>query len=798
MIPLRAPAVSLLALTLTAGAALGQGVPPVPAPPQSVLIPPTGAPTGLTLSALAAQQGVLLDAFKVSGDADDSASLTRAVAAGVPILLGPKTYTINNFSSGAVASFVLRGVPGASIIQRTSASGSNFVTIGATIVVIDGVIFDSNVASVTANQWGVLLNQGGQNVSVTRSVFKNNGGTLGSCFALVSTGPGAGGSFNVSDNEITNCANSPVLLGSVSQGIFKGNYVHDNAVNGITVNSFGTPSGTNYASDIILANNRVLRNTNGINVGGFAPPYSFANPAAVRIQVLGNKIQDNSGIGLTLHGDYHTASGNQIDQSAPGVAIVEGIVCNTRYSSITGNIVNLAGAGWGIDCGGSVDTSVQHNNVTMTTGTAMDSGGNQNGIYAYNTLTVSGTSHAIQNYAVESDGNGNPFPTIASGTRLENNTIEISGSAQGIGVYDNAGGFTNAQPIVIKENNCITAAGVTPSQCLVWWGVSTSANISGNTLNGTNVVFADPNVNTDINFDNIFIGGSVTSFSSTSNARSIQTTAMNTYGGGGSIQYVYPSAGGSGYTAATTLAASGTGLSGWTGSPQILNGAIIGVRTAAFGSGGSGTLTVTATDSGGGTGATFVVGNKPSLPAYAELTYMSNKVRALFMAGGRMQIGGNATLMLDATTVLHLKAVLGGGFWQYDGYSLPTIALGSLPACNAGLVGAQTNVTGAGSQWLSRCDGTNWIPINGALPSLTGTTGSIGGGALLAGACASGTVAIAGSTTGQNAQASPVTYPGDGFDWSAYVSAPGTVTVKVCGFIAGTPVASNYNVRVIQ
>jgi hypothetical protein len=34
--------------------------------------------------------------------------------------------------------------------------------------------------------------------------------------------------------------------------------------------------------------------------------------------------------------------------------------------------------------------------------------------------------------------------------------------------------------------------------------------------------------------------------------------------------------------------------------------------------------------------------------------------------------------------------------------------------------------------------------------------------------------------------------------WRPYVSAAGTVTVKVCAAVAGTPTASTYNVRVIQ
>lgn len=83
-------------------------------------------------------------------------------------------------------------------------------------------------------------------------------------------------------------------------------------------------------------------------------------------------------------------------------------------------------------------------------------------------------------------------------------------------------------------------------------------------------------------------------------------------------------------------------------------------------------------------------------------------------------------------------------------------------------------------------------------PTLSGTTGSIGGSALAAGACASGTVAVANSTTAMAVDASPVTYPGDGIFWRGYVSASGTVTVKVCASVAATPTASAYNVRVLQ
>lgn len=106
----------------------------------------------------------------------------------------------------------------------------------------------------------------------------------------------------------------------------------------------------------------------------------------------------------------------------------------------------------------------------------------------------------------------------------------------------------------------------------------------------------------------------------------------------------------------------------------------------------------------------------------------------------------------------------------------------------------------------STINGTIALQVNGValLPVLSGTTGSIGGGLLAAGACASGTVSITGATTGMVAVASPAggVDPSNGgvlgVAIDARVSSSNTVTVSVCSPVAGTPTAANYNVRVIQ
>jgi len=84
-------------------------------------------------------------------------------------------------------------------------------------------------------------------------------------------------------------------------------------------------------------------------------------------------------------------------------------------------------------------------------------------------------------------------------------------------------------------------------------------------------------------------------------------------------------------------------------------------------------------------------------------------------------------------------------------------------------------------------------------PTYKATSASIGGSALVAGACTTPTtVTVTGAATGgtQTATLSPNTYPGAGFFWEDYISAANTVTVEVCAAIAGTPTASTYNVTV--
>lgn len=81
---------------------------------------------------------------------------------------------------------------------------------------------------------------------------------------------------------------------------------------------------------------------------------------------------------------------------------------------------------------------------------------------------------------------------------------------------------------------------------------------------------------------------------------------------------------------------------------------------------------------------------------------------------------------------------------------------------------------------------------------LSGASGALGGSLMTVGQTVTIAVAITGAAVGMVATTSPETYPGDGFVWDAYISAPDTVTVRLTAAIAATPTASVYDVRVIQ
>lgn len=128
-----------------------------------------------------------------------------------------------------------------------------------------------------------------------------------------------------------------------------------------------------------------------------------------------------------------------------------------------------------------------------------------------------------------------------------------------------------------------------------------------------------------------------------------------------------------------------------------------------------------------------------------------------------------------------------------SGVSAGNLDMGNNLMLNIGNSG--TDFTSGGGLTIA---GTFIVGGNTFSGTISSTTVSIGGYALLAGACTSTVVAMSGATTTDKVVPTPRTYPGDGIYWNGYVSATNAVTVKVCAILALTPTASIYDIVLIK
>jgi hypothetical protein len=232
------------------------------------------------------------------------------------------------------------------------------------------------------------------------------------------------------------------------------------------------------------------------------------------------------------------------------------------------------------------------------------------------------------------------------------------------------------------------------------------------------------------------------------------------------------------------------GAGGWWNAPNLMN--VTGSYFNGF-----------LFDHGPANSSTGVVGGIPSTVQANDPNYVLNVFRFTggrsnsFFAFGWSPYTGNTQY-----------AITGQALWQAPGGHVFSGAV-ALPASSTingkGLAG-----TGAGIPTGPTVSSTDHIATfadnSGTMkdsgitiaPNFAALSGSIGGGALTAGTCASTVVGVTGATSSMSVSVTPGTYPGDAFYWRGYVSSSNNVTVSVCAAVAGTPTASTYNVRVIQ
>lgn len=162
-------------------------------------------------------------------------------------------------------------------------------------------------------------------------------------------------------------------------------------------------------------------------------------------------------------------------------------------------------------------------------------------------------------------------------------------------------------------------------------------------------------------------------------------------------------------------------------------------------------------------------------------------------ASGSIYIKPSASANEIATTAGAINIHSAGGHTVLND---ATVTVANALAVN-GLAASSSVCTDASKHLSTNCGGAGAATAPAAA-LLAATTPAIGGNALAAGACSSATVPVPQSLASMAVVVTPVTYPGDAFYWRGYVSSSGSVTVKVCAAVAGMPVASAYNVRVIR
>jgi parallel beta-helix repeat protein len=562
----------------------------------------TGASEARTISALAAN-AISIEDFGAVGDGvtDDSAALLAALASGNPVRLGPKTYAINGECDISAPSCTLLGVPGLTELKRPAQSKLGTSSITAWISVssaasfIDGIIFDANSA-ITADTCAVAIQASCTKSIITRCLFRNaQGPNNGSGLTYVASDP-ATTQHHVNDCEFSGNAMHGIFIQASDAFSITNSRAHDNSGNGIHADS-QDPTFNLKIRELHVVGNTCWNNNCGILVGNFnstnnaAFIYGNSNPDILAAIIASNNTYSNRKYGIFMSGRNILVSGNLSTNNSTDGGSGAGILCDTGYCKISGNMVSGASA-FGIDCGGSIYTEVSNNYVNGAS-VGVNIGGGQYCSAKNNFIQdCTGSGVAVQN--VESNGRGSDFNLSCTGLSIIGNWIAYSGEVFAILVRD------AAQNILIADNVILAEPGADTTRAISAY--TDTVTIRGNVLNFTTRWSVNP-----ITVNGLYtlvvpdVADAVTITQSLASVASIITAQGQAVSG--QIAFCKVVNGGSGYTTAS-ISFNGTG-SGTTAEVWLSNGAVIGIQITAWGSGyGPGT---TATITGDGTGATVTV-----------------------------------------------------------------------------------------------------------------------------------------------------------------------------------------------
>jgi hypothetical protein len=566
----------------------------------------SGATTSRTLAALLSDS-ISVEDFGAAGNGttDDSAAFKAAIAVGLPVRLGPKTYCVNGpLSLTNATCLTLIGVPGQTTLRRlTQGSGSGWITLAASLVHVEGIIFDANT-SLTGSANGVTIA-----ASCVRSTFER-------C-AFTNAVSGDGLVFSTSDpvfarHAVIGCeayGNSNGIACLAADGLtVSACHLHDNKVAGIYVD-YVDPAHVIKTRLATIIGNQSWNNEIGILIGDYTTAY--ASPATITNQtadaaiclVASNSCHDNTEYGIVSQGYNTLVHGNIVYNNGGSNFNNGGILANSWASSVTNNIISNH-QGFGIDAGAANFTTISGNVVT-TSRIGINAGGAQEPRITGN--FIGNTSYyAIVIYNNETNAGGSPIGVPSVDASITENLIDMPLGGGGILLID------GPQNVQVARNNFITAAGGDISLCLL--ARANNVTIEANLLNGSATIFyGNPYVPSSGVFSGLNsliypdVVDGVSIESNTGPVQSIRSLNANSYND--YVTFVALTAGGSGYTSAPTVSFSGGGGSGATATAFVTNGVVIGFRMGSLGSGYTSAPAVTMSSGGGsGAAATAVIG----------------------------------------------------------------------------------------------------------------------------------------------------------------------------------------------
>jgi hypothetical protein len=575
----------------------------------------SGGAAARTLDAIGAN-AIAIEDFGAKGDGvtDDSAALLAAVASGNPVRFRPVTYAIAGECDIGGAACTLLGVPGLTVLWRSAQSklgnapATAWISVAATTAVLDGIIFDANSA-ITEDSFSVAIQASCTRSSITRCVFRNGSGSTGTNgLSFIASDP------EVTQHEIDHCefANNTAdgLFAQAVDAISITNCrAHDNGDDGLHLDSLD-PTFKEKIRGPKLVGNTCWNNNCGILVGNFnqnnTPPlvYGNANPDVLAALIASNNCYNNRGYGIYISGRNILVSGNLCSNNSSVTGSGAGILCDTGYCKVIGNMVNGASA-FGIDCGGSIFTEVGNNYINGAL-IGLNIGGGQNCAARDNFIQdCTGVAIAVQN--VEADGAGNNFGLTCNDLSIIGNWIAYSGNVTGIRIRD------GAQNILVAENVIFANPGANIDNAISPY--TDGITLRNNVLNFSPRWPVNPgSVNGVYTLVVPDIVDTVSITQSTAPIASMVTAQAQA--AAGQICFCTVTNGGSGYTTATATF-NGTG-SAAAAIVWCYGGAVIGLEMTDFGSGyGAGT---TVTISGNGTGATATVQVGLPVPQNRPLT----------------------------------------------------------------------------------------------------------------------------------------------------------------------------------